>query len=129
MIESRLKGVLRLLSFGLAWSPLWAVALAVPVPNGNMELPVVGNWTATLPTNWVWTGSTSPGLTHTGGALGTQQTLFGNNIRRLYVNGIMKDKNATYGPSNLAVVFSGSPSGRLYTTDGLLTKYTLLLVL
>jgi len=45
-----------------------------------MELPVVGNWSSMLPTNWSWSGTSSPGLTHTGGALGTPQTLYGNNV-------------------------------------------------
>jgi hypothetical protein len=47
-------------------------------------------------------------------------------VRRLYVDGIMKDKKTMYGPSNLPAAFSGSLSGHLYTTDGLLAKSTLI---
>ena len=60
-----------------------AKAQPMTVPNGNMESPAVGAWSTTLPSSWTWAaggGSGNVGLTSTGGANGSRQTLYGNQI-------------------------------------------------
>ena len=63
--------------------PSVACAQSLTVGNGNMETPTVGAWSTTLPGSWTWAvgaGSGNVGLTSTGGATGTRQTLWGNSI-------------------------------------------------
>ena len=76
----------------LALVPPGALAQSLTVPNGNMESPTVGAWSTMLPGSWTWAvgpGSGSVGLTSTGGANGTQQTFWGNNIAGTLTSAIL----------------------------------------
>ena len=81
-LNHRKRDVHRLLVFFTLF-PWIAVAQSLTVPDGNMELPVVGAWSTTMPTAWTWSagaGVETVGLTSTGGANGSQQTLYGNQL-------------------------------------------------
>ena len=67
--------------YGLLCSSVCADSLVVS--NGTMELPSAVAWSTTKPSNWTWTagsGCGSVGLTSTGGAKGSLQTLYGDQI-------------------------------------------------
>ncbi len=69
-----------LLPLLLSWM---APAQTLGLFNGNMELPVVVAWSTTKPSSWTWSagsGVGDVGLTSTGGANGSQQTLYGNQL-------------------------------------------------
>lgn len=89
---------------------------AVVVSNGVLRLAQASALSATNDVFIVTTYGAKIDLPFAGTAV----------VRRLYVDGIMKDKKTMYGPSNLSAAFSGSLSGYLYTTDGLLAKSTLI---
>ena len=75
--------------FLLAWGVCRAHAAALAVPNGDMESPAaVGAWSTTKPASWSWSG-TSIGLTETGGAIGSRQTLYGNQIAGTLTSAIL----------------------------------------
>jgi hypothetical protein len=80
----------------LAWlwfaHPWEGFAQSLTVPNGNLESPVVAAWSTALPASWTWAagpGSGSAGLTGTGGANGSQQTLYGNQIAGTLTSGVL----------------------------------------
>lgn len=95
-------GLVHLASFGFPS----AFAASLLIPNGNMELPVVGAWSTTMPTNWTWTagsGVGDVGLTSTGGANGSQQTLYGNQIAGTLTSAVLSQ--AVPGPGSLGLSY------------------------
>jgi hypothetical protein len=65
---------------------------SLTVPNGDMELPAVGAWSTTKPLTWTWraaSGAGDVGLTSTGGANGSQQCLYGNQLAGTLVSPVL----------------------------------------
>ena len=109
-------------------SNVWADSLIVS--NGTMELPVVGAWSSTLPTGWSWSG-TSIGLTGgTGGANGSQQNLYGNNIAGTLTSAVLSQTVPGAGMLSLRYWVKRENTGsygvtaRLYIGGGIVASRT-----
>ncbi len=100
-----------------------SVHAALAVANGNMEAPAVGAWSTNSPTSWTWTkgaGSGAVGLTSTGGANGTTQTLWGNNILGTLTSATLSENVPGPGSISLSYWVKKLNTGSVNATANLL---------
>lgn len=91
-------------------------AFTLSLVNGNMESPASGSWSTTRPSNWTWSGTGTVGLTSTGGAESSTQTLYGNQIAGTLTSDILSDTVPGAGTLTLSYWTKRESSGSLSVT-------------